>query len=242
MIRKRTGIPVLDACSVFLEGLYARKTLPSRPILEAGGGSFSYFSLPSGAPLIALDISHGQLLRNEAATHRVQADLGHLPIASSRLGMVICFNVIEHLDDPDDALAQLIAALAPGGLLVLGCPDRVSLKGIITRATPFAVHRAFYRFVVGKKDRGDGHFDAFATPFRPLVASTALPGWLEANGMEILHFRHYDGAAAYRLTTGSLLRRVVALPYNTLAGALHALTGGRWGGRNSDILLVARRR
>lgn len=211
-------------------------------VLEAGGGSFTHFPLPPCAALIALDISPGQLQRNADAGLCICADLHQLPVAAGKLGAVFCFNVIEHLARPDLALPQLCRALAPGGLLVLGYPERASLKALVTRATPIGFHRWYYRVVVGKKDRGDGHFDAFPTVFHPLVSSYALHHALDPLGMEVLYLDRYDGARDYQIVGAGIARHLAAIPYY-LAGALLAvLSAGRWQPLRSDALLIARKR
>lgn len=233
---------IFEKCNQILRQHHRVHGNPRSTVLEAGGGSFSHFWLPEGSKLIALDISLGQLLRNQSTSTKVQADLHHLPIRPHSLGMVVCFNVIEHLDDPEAALTQLIASLARGGILLVGCPNRESLKGLLTRFMPLWLHRLYYRFIVGKKDRGEGHFDVFARPFKRLVSSRILPNWLGAQNMEILYHKVYDGAAAYQLTTGGLKTRLAGIPYYTLAAMMYFISGGHCGGTDSDILLIARNR
>lgn len=238
----KTGIEHIDRFNELLRLEYEKRGLPQPYVLEAGGGSFSFFYIPEGSRLIALDISHEQLVRNQSTQFRVQADLHALPIIGGKLGMIICFNVIEHLEDPERALRQMINALDGGGLMLLGCPNRSSLKGLITRFTPIGLHRAFYKYIVRKKDRGEGHYDAFATPFGRVVSEAELPDWLFQEGMDIVEFTAYDGAAAYYLTRGSTLKRLLSIPYYALATLFDLVSGSRWGGPRSDMLLIARKR
>jgi len=232
---------VLDECNSFLRRTFDDAERPPSLVLEAGGGSFTHFALPLGARVVCLDISHGQLTRNTAATLRVQGDAQGIPLLADSVDMAICFNLLEHVPDPESVMTELVRCVRPGGWLLVGCPDRASLKGWITRLTPLSVHRLFYRFVVRKKDRGEGHYDAFATLLRPLVSSRALRNWIAARGMTLAFFRAYDGAAAYGLTRGSLLRRIVGAPYYVLGYTLQALTLGRWRALDSDLLLLAQK-
>jgi SAM-dependent methyltransferase len=225
-----------------LEAMYAAEPAAWRGlVLEAGGGSFSHFALPPGSTGIVLDIDHGQLVRNTSGAPGVQGDLQQLPVAAASCSMVVCFNVIEHLDRPEAAIAEMARALVPGGLMLLGFPERNSLKGLITRATPVGVHRAFYRWVVGKRDRGGAHFDAFETPFRPIVSGKRVAQRLGDLGFRVVQAESYDGSREYGLTTGSLKRRLFALPYYAICAAGRLLSGGRWQAERSDALLLARR-
>lgn len=231
----------LGRCNSVLRQLWATpEWQASRAVvaLEAGGGSFSHFSLPSQATLLALDIELGQLRKNTACHWKLQADLHALPLRPEAVDIAVCFNVVEHLDNPDSALAQLTQALRNGGVLVLGCPDRRSLKGLVTRLSPVGWHRAFYRYIVRKADRGDGHYDAFATPFRPLVTHQRLLERLQDLGFNVLFSSAYDGAYEYGLTQGSWLRRCFSAPYYLLGRLGQLLTMGNWQALNSDLLFV----
>jgi len=225
-----------------LRQVYASEAPRTGYVLEAGGGSFTHFALPPSATPVVLDIDLGQLQRNTTGALRIQADLQRLPMGARSCTMILCFNVVEHLDRPDLALDQMIDALQPGGLLLLGFPERNSLKGWITRLTPIGVHRWFYRRIVGKKDRGGEHYDAFETPFHPLVSQGPIQRRLAERGCELLQFSAYDGSREYGLTVGSLKRRLVGVPYYAACALGRLLTLGRWQPALCDVLLLARKR
>lgn len=228
----------LSRAARFLRTRYASQA-SGAVVLEAGAGSFSHFPLPPGACLIALDISIGQLARNTTATGLVCADLHALPVQANTLDAVFCFNVIEHLERPDAVLPQLCRALKIGGMLLLGYPERASLKGWVTRLTPLGFHRWYYRRIVGKADRGEGHFDSFPTVFHALVDSGRLAKALTALGMHVVYCDRYDGAGEYRIVTGSSLRRAFSLPYYLLGAFLTLVSAGRWRALASDAILIA---
>ena len=108
--------------------------------------------------------------------------------------------------------------------------------------TPIGFHRWYYRVVVKKKDRGDGHYDAFETPFRRIVAEKPLRNWCQDRTLSIKFFRAYDGAKAYQIVGSSPLKALFSLPYYALAKLGRYLTFGHWRAENSDMLLVAEKR
>ncbi|MGQ0501824.1 MAG: class I SAM-dependent methyltransferase [Panacagrimonas sp.] len=234
-----SGAKTMNDCNQFLAGLYAERAKPIRRVLEAGGGSFSHFKVPPDADVYVLDIEHGQLARNQTGGLGVQGDIQRLPVRDGSFDLVVCFNVIEHLPDPAAALNEMRRVLAPGGVLLLGCPDRNSLKGWLTRMTPIGFHRWYYRVVVGKQDRGDGHYDAFATPFRPIVSGRALKQWISDQGLDMGFYRTYDAAHEYGVTEGSFKKRVVASPYRAVGWYAGLISGGTWHPLRSDLMLVA---
>ena len=65
-----------------------------------------------------------------------------------------------------DALAR---AVTPGGILVVGVPNLLSLKGLITKATPFWFHRLVYERV----------FAADSAPFHTYLRRSLVPARLQ---------------------------------------------------------------
>ena len=233
---------ILDQCNRFLEHYFSDDIKYNGfRILEAGGGSFSHFSTPDNSVIACLDISMGQLIRNEKIRDRIRGDIQSLPIGSNSLEMIICFNVLEHLEDPESALSEMYRVLSTNGIMLIGCPNRRSLKSLITRLTPIWFHRLYYRFVVGKVDRGEGHCDAFPTPFGSIVSTRGLGKWLRENQMEILFKQYYDGVAAYKIIGQTRWSQLFSLPYYGLAFLLQILTLNYWKPLQSDILLVAKK-
>ena len=63
-------------------------------------------------------------------------DLGSLEMADDSFDVVVCFEVIEHMEDPFPVLDELIRVLAPGGLLLVSSPNR----GVYQDGNPHHLH------------------------------------------------------------------------------------------------------
>ena len=114
-------------------------------LLEAGCGSATHFKLEGVRTSVGIDISPHQLERNKAINEKILGDIQTYPLKTADFDLIICWDVIEHLPRPQDALRNMFNALRPGGLAVLGFPHAASLKGIVTKITPYWFHRWFYR-------------------------------------------------------------------------------------------------
>jgi SAM-dependent methyltransferase len=66
----------------------------------------------------------------------VPADLRALPPELGEFDVIVCFEVLEHLDDPDAALDGLTRALRPNGVLVVSSPNR----DVYPPGNPYHVH------------------------------------------------------------------------------------------------------
>jgi ubiquinone/menaquinone biosynthesis C-methylase UbiE len=74
----------------------------------------------------------------------VQADAEHLPIAAASLDLVVAFEVIEHLRDPQGLVREVARVLKPAGVALLSTPDKATYSDARQYVNPFHV-REFYR-------------------------------------------------------------------------------------------------
>ena len=113
---------------------------------------------------IDLDPRLAQRLHHAAAWRAVLADAARgLPFRDATFDIVLAEQVLEHLDDPAAALAEIARVLRPGGLLVAGVP---------TFPPGIAALRDLAGKLVSHDDalHGHGHVRTFSAPaFRRLV-------------------------------------------------------------------------
>ena len=68
---------------------------------------------------------------------RLQAgDIRSLDFEDDGFEMVVCFEVIEHVEDPSVVFDELVRVLAPGGLLLVSSPNR----GVYPPGNPHHLH------------------------------------------------------------------------------------------------------
>ena len=116
-------------------------------LLEAGCGSATHIRLKPPAHAVGIDISTEQLARNSVVHEKIVGDIQRYPLPKNEFDVAICWMVLEHLSRPQDALLNLFASVKPQGLVILGFPNLLSFKGVVTKITPFWFHVVFYRFM-----------------------------------------------------------------------------------------------
>lgn len=110
---------------------WAAQTVAGRTVLDAGCGAGygSRLLAEAGArEVVGVDIA-GAVLEAIAPTMpdnvRLQTgDLRSLELDDDSVEVVVCFEVIEHFDEPMVVLDELVRVLAPGGLLLISSPNR----------------------------------------------------------------------------------------------------------------------
>ncbi len=111
--------------------LWAAQAAEGRLVLDAGCGT-GYGSRTlagSGArEVVGVDIAKSVLEAvgpTMPATVRLETgDLRSLPFDDDTFDLVVCFEVIEHFEDPFTILDELVRVLAPQGLLLTSSPNR----------------------------------------------------------------------------------------------------------------------
>jgi len=114
-------------------------------VLDAGCGLQSYLEFPSHVHVTGVDVSQSLLDRNPRLDERIHADLQAFDIPERSYDCVVCWEVLEHLEEPKPVVAKLCRAVAENGLLIVGSPNPQSIKGLVTRFTPYTFHLWVYR-------------------------------------------------------------------------------------------------
>ncbi|MBI3158218.1 MAG: class I SAM-dependent methyltransferase [Chloroflexi bacterium] len=122
------------------EAAALRRLLPKggRLLLEVGAGAGRNTRRYEGFERIVLmDYSATQLQQAQARLGRgekyiyVAADVYRLPFASGLFDAATMIRVLHHMAEPEKALAEVRAALAPGAVFILEFANKLNLKAIL---------------------------------------------------------------------------------------------------------------
>jgi SAM-dependent methyltransferase len=224
--------PALAVVQNLLRDRFSGRTIR---IYEAGGGSTSYLppDLLRSADITMVDIDDTQLQNNRYARSKICGDIQvqRFPLAS--FDLVVCYNVIEHIERPDRAINNFLEALAPGGLTFIAAPNPHSFSGLATRYTPHWFHVWFYRAILGCKDAGRPGNPPFPVVYHPLVSPHRLIEFCKSRGCRILYFREFESS---HLSTMRQKRPAVARILNAAIRALEIVS--RRNLRSGDFHIV----
>jgi 2-polyprenyl-3-methyl-5-hydroxy-6-metoxy-1,4-benzoquinol methylase len=218
----------------FVKDYFSKKSKANKlKILEAGCGADSPVKLEqAGNYVVGIDISKKQIERNKVVNEGIVGDIQSYPLQKSEFDMIICWNVLEHLEHPDRALENFKNAIKPGGLIVIGIPNVLSIKGLVTKYTPHAFHIFFYKYVyrnaslTGKDDTGP-----FKTFLKYSISLPAIKKFAAKNNLKLIYNDSSDG--------GIWIKNSSKLAYYAFKGAkdlLKVLSFGRFG--ESELTLV----
>jgi SAM-dependent methyltransferase len=102
----------------------AAPLLPEGRVVDVGCGVGHSYRLLEPRETVGVDVDAGALANQDRTT--VLADMRDLPFAAGEFDGAISVHSIEHVPDPDRALAEIARVISPGGTAVLVTPNRLT--------------------------------------------------------------------------------------------------------------------
>jgi 2-polyprenyl-3-methyl-5-hydroxy-6-metoxy-1,4-benzoquinol methylase len=194
--------------------------------------------LPPDAYVVGIDISQRQLDRNRVLQEKILGDIQTYPIPERAFDLIICWDVLEHVQRPGQAVANLSHGLRNGGLLLLAMPNVRSFKGALTKVTPHALHVWIYRVLYGHRLAGRDGRGPFPTYLRPSMTVPALRRLAGARGLEVAHLSLSESIFQERLREQLHVNGSV---WEVLCRSLETASSGRLSLNGTEVGMILRR-
>jgi len=205
-------------------------------ILEAGCGSLQKITFDKELFITGIDISEKQLERNNYLNKKIQGDLEKYDFEKDKFDLIICWDVLEHLQKPRLALDKMSQSLKPGGLMVLKLPNLMSFKGLFTRFTPHSVHVLYYKLIYKQPNAGKDDTGPFRTFLKFAVAPNSLKKYAYSRGLKVVHFELLDVADEPYFFIRTKHRKLLLALYKTAKTLSYIVSFGYLGG--SEVAIV----
>jgi 2-polyprenyl-3-methyl-5-hydroxy-6-metoxy-1,4-benzoquinol methylase len=201
-------------------------------LLEAGCGFQSLVHFDRERITTGIDISEKQLERNKTLDERIVGDIQTFPLEANKYDIIVCWDVLEHLPRPDLALKNFRNAIKDNGIIIIGIPNVLSVKGLITKYTPLWFHVLFYKYIfrsnfsTGEDDKGP-----FKTYLKYSISLPSLRKFARNNNLREVYMDTSD-VSEYLKMTNKFFFHV----YGVIKKAFKVLSLGKLG--NSDLTVV----
>ena len=208
-------------------------------VLEAGCGSRTQIRLPPDACIVGVDISEEQLRKNTGLHEKRVGDIQTCALGEDAFDLIICWDVLEHLDRPLDAVSNFFRSIREDGAIVLTFPNVMSIKGLVTKFTPHLFHVLVYRYLRQQKTIGKkGHDSPFRTYMRLGISPDTLKTFAGRHGFETAFCHSYQG-----VMQAELRRRNVGIDrlFQVAEPLVKALTLGSVCVNDCDVIVVLKK-
>lgn len=224
-----------------LQGVIDRLFTDGKPIavLDAGCGSGIHINLSRDAHIVGIDICEAQLERNRFLSQKIVGDIQVYDFGEESFDLVMCWDVLEHLSEPEKALRSFAQAVKMDGVILLALPNVYSLKGLITKFTPHWFHIWVYRFIFNSRNAGKPGYAPFPTFLRPSISVGALKRFAAENNLIEEYILLYEG---YMISSLGKKSPILFAGYKLTLFLLKLISLGAYDGSKSDFFIIFRRR
>ncbi|MFI5044546.1 MAG: class I SAM-dependent methyltransferase [Acidimicrobiales bacterium] len=150
----------------------------------------------------------------------IVGDLRTVPLDDEAYDLVHSAYVLEHVSGAELVLDRMLAALRPGGLMVIKVPDGDSVYGWITRMTPHWVHVKYKRWIRRKKLAGTPGHGPYPVVYDDVICRRGITEWGERHGLELVDLSgensHIEFFGPFKRVADLGLRAVAALSFGRL--------------------------
>jgi SAM-dependent methyltransferase len=190
-LRERFYPPAFRGMYQRFEDALRESIPPGSFVLDAGCGSGRIFryELAEGCRIVGVDIGR-ELRDNPNVDERVRGDVQRLPFADASFDAVLASHVMEHLPQPELAMAEVARVLRPGGRFLLLTPNRFHYVPLLAGVLPQRLHVWFNRC------RGVAERDVFPTRYRANTAGR-LRRLLEGAGLRVERLDRFESEPEY---------------------------------------------
>ncbi len=136
--------------------------------------------------VVGIDVSEAALAINSDLDEKIVGDLESYPLPPESFDVAVCQDVLEHLPRPYAALDNIVAAIRPGGRVLIGVPHVLSPKALLAKFTPLRFHVLVHRHYLGLGSRaGTPEHGPFKSYHRLSLRPQALRRYAASRGLEV---------------------------------------------------------
>jgi 2-polyprenyl-3-methyl-5-hydroxy-6-metoxy-1,4-benzoquinol methylase len=221
--------------------LVVNKLLSNREsikVLEVGCGDHSFIKLKQNAYTVGIDISEKQLQRNYNLSEKILGDIQNYDLPKSEFDLVVCWWLLEHLQQPKRALENCCKSLKENGLIIIAVPNIYSVKGLLTKYTPHWFHIWVYRFIFGQQLAGTEDHPPCYTSLSSFISSESMKRFAYKNGFLVEYFGFHESV---NQKESREKYRIVGSVWSVIKLTTKILTLGKISAENTDYIIVLKK-
>jgi ubiquinone/menaquinone biosynthesis C-methylase UbiE len=162
---------------------------PDHYVLDAGGGYRCPVQKGQCREITAVDMDE-RVLQNREVDVPIRGNLEKLPLLENKFDIIICRDVLEHLENPVACFKEFSRVLKDGGLCFFLAPNVLHYATMATKLTPEWLHKWFANKLWGEQ------YDVFPTYYKANQPDRLTKMMHEA-GLELFTLQMFEGIPFY---------------------------------------------
>lgn len=198
-----------------------KERLPRGRVLDVGSGAGHFIEMLKGAGYDAYGIEPAAEIspRSPVLAHSI----AEIPPDIELFDAITMFWVLEHIPNPDEAIAKIRELLKPGGILILRVPNMAFIRPIHRLKFIERLFPAFFERLINPASNKESFFELLGPPYHLYgYSAQTVTRLLAGHGFTVERIG-IDGG----LRTGKGLRDSLDTALRVIARAIHMLSGGR---------------
>jgi len=186
---------------------------PGRTLLDAGCGRSAPILAKfrgKAARLIGVDVV--DFAPGLTGMELLPNDIGHMPVQSESVDLVMARSVMEHVTDPARVYCEIHRVLKPGGHFIFLTANLWDYASLLATAIP----NRFHPWIVSKTE-GRAEHDVFPVAYRSNTRR-AVMRWASESGFDLRSFQYLGQYPCYFMFNGFLF--LIATGYEKLIGSV----------------------
>jgi ubiquinone/menaquinone biosynthesis C-methylase UbiE len=148
--------------------------------------------------IVGLDHDYVTLQKQKYIKHLAAGDIQNLPFRDGSLNLVTANMVVEHLKEPDKALAEVYRILEPNGCLIFHTPNVLNYATLAGILVPVKIRKRVVEFL---EDREEA--DIFPVYYR-MNSPKTIKNLASSNGFNIIELKVVE-SSAYTFMLGPIV-------------------------------------
>ena len=164
----------------------------------------------------------------------ILGDLRDVDLEENKYDVIYNSYVLEHIEGAERVINNFVRWLKPGGILILRIPNRDSVRGFLTRITPFWFHIFYTRHLQGYRDAGKPGQAPYPTFYDKVVSRKGIYEFCSSHDLIIK--AEYSGGQGRK---NRLISRIIDY---TSYWLFHLLTLNRYFSKHDILIYVIEKR
>lgn len=143
------------------------------------------------ALIVGIDYNYASLTKHKTITTTLRGDISKLPFPDNTFDVITSNMVVEHLDNPEEQVAEISRVLTKGGTLIVHTPNTFGYATVLARMVPQSIRNKLVYILEGREAE-----DVFPGYYK-INSPSKLRKIAQASGLKVARIKMICSSAVF---------------------------------------------